>query len=312
MLTAAVRRLLGQPGEAEDPVAPPDDARAKPPGPPDAGARPAAETNLWPADRLAVTNQLWGRGFILPGGDTEILHLIRPLGLTPSSSLVLIGGGGGGPAASIVANTGAWVTNLEVEPTLLAQAKAVVKAASIGNKVKSETWDSRDPQFARGAHHHCMAIEPLRHGGAPEPLIDALTQTVKANGQLVMIDLVADTPLPADDPDAGRWAEREARALRSIPTQNAVTRTMTRLGFDVRVVEDISSRHIRNAMIGWRAALRELEDDQPPPILAAQMIAEAELWLYRVRLLRHKRLRLMRWHAIGRGAAAAGRSPGRR
>jgi hypothetical protein len=39
----------------------------------------------------------------------------------------------------------------------------------------------------------------------------------------------------------------------------------------------------------------------PSPRDAAQLVQEAELWLLRMKLLRARRLRLVRWNAIGRG-----------
>jgi hypothetical protein len=76
-----------------------------------------------------------------------------------------------------------------------------------------------------------------------------------------------------------------------------------RLGFDVRIVEDISSRHIQQAMMGWRRLVRGLEAERPPLWQTALLVEEAELWLARLRLFRHKQLRLVRWHAIGRGSS---------
>ncbi len=53
-------------------------------------------------------------------------------------------------------------------------------------------------------------------------------------------------------------------------------------------------------MLGWRILLRDLHDNKPTPHQAVQLVAEAELWLLRRRLIRSGRLRMMRWHAISR------------
>jgi 2-polyprenyl-3-methyl-5-hydroxy-6-metoxy-1,4-benzoquinol methylase len=273
-------------------------ARAKPAADP----APKKPKETWPKERMAVTNQLWGDGFTMPGGELETLRLARPLGLSSASSLLLIGAGGGGPAGSIVRNLGAWVTGLEAEPALVEQARALMKRGDIANKAKIEAWDPTQPSFAPRQFHHCLAIEPLRCGGAPEPIMTSLAQTVKHGGQVVMTELVADSPLPIHDPTVIRWAELENRNLKAVPTANGVTRMMTRVGFDVRIVEDISDRHMHNAMLGWRVAVKDLQDYKPPPAIAAQLVAEAEIWLLRVKLIKEKRLRMMRWHAIGKAA----------
>jgi hypothetical protein len=262
----------------------------------------------WPPARLAITNFLWGRGVTIAGGEAEILQLARPLGLSSASSLLLIGGGGGA-ASCIVRGLGPWVTMLEAEAELVAQAKALLKAAEIGGKAKTDIWEPDNPRFARGQYHHCLAIEPLRAGGRPERLMDGLSQGLKFGGQLMMTELAADLPLPAGDPAIARWAQLEGRSPESVPTANALTRAMTRIGFDVRIVEDISDRHRRNVLTGWRTALKTLQEDRPSALTAAHLVAEAELWLLRLRLLRQKKLRLMRWHALSRGPSVQGSAP---
>ena len=72
-----------------------------------------------------------------------------------------------------------------------------------------------------------------------------------------------------------------------------------RMGLDVRVAEDTSQSHIEHAFLGWRVMLRDL-DRKPTRREAVPMIAEAELWLLRRRLIDDGRLRMMRWHAISR------------
>jgi hypothetical protein len=57
---------------------------------------------------------------------------------------------------------------------------------------------------------------------------------------------------------------------------------------------------MEHAMLGWRIMLRDLRDQKPTPHEALQLVAEAELWLLRRRLIRDGRLRMMRWQAISR------------
>jgi len=80
----------------------------------------------------------------------------------------------------------------------------------------------------------------------------------------------------------------------------AVTRMLARVGLDVRVTEDISQRHVEQAILGWRLMTRDLLDHKPNRQEAAELVREAELWLLRRRLIRDGRLRMMRWHAISR------------
>ena len=53
------------------------------------------------------------------------------------------------------------------------------------------------------------------------------------------------------------------------------------------------------AVIGWKDTLNQLKN-KPSPSEAGRLVAAAELWLARVKLLQDKKLRLLRWHASGR------------
>ena len=85
-----------------------------------------------------------------------------------------------------------------------------------------------------------------------------------------------------------------------MPSELAITEALGRLGFDVRIVEDVSRREMLNAMQGWRVAVQAMAGARPTLRQVAVVVREAELWLARFRLMRAGRLRLVRWqHAIG-------------
>jgi hypothetical protein len=105
--------------------------------------------------------------------------------------------------------------------------------------------------------------------------------------------------LDPDDPLVAAWQRLDGRRLDRLPAEITITRALGRLGFDVRLVEDVSHRHMQQSVTGWREAVRGMEQAKPSRREAAQLIREAELWLLRIRLFRSRALRLVRWHAIG-------------
>lgn len=303
MLAPAMRNWFGRASSSAPPPPPLVDSllATAPPMTPDAPSR-AVRPLSWSRDRLDVSDALWGEGYQFPGGEIETLRLAKPLGLSAASSLLLLGAGGGGPACSIATKLGVWVSGFETDPGLIDAAQTRIGRAKLGKRAQVDVWNPAEPELTRHFYHHGLALEPLR-GSMPEPTLAAISAAIKPGGQLMMIETVADAPLDPSDPDIARWAMLEGRDPTALATEVAITRVLGRLGFDVRVVEDISRRHMDQAMLGWRTQVRDIEDVRPSRRQAALIVGEAELWLVRMRLFRAGRLRLVRWHAIGRGSA---------
>jgi hypothetical protein len=189
---------------------------------------------------------------------------------------------------------------MESDPALIAAAQGFVSRAELNRKVRIEAWHPDKPFFQIKGFHHILALEPL-HGAQPEPILDALAKGLKPGGQLVLTGLAAAEPLSATDPTVARWAKLEQHDPAAILAPKAISRMLARVGLDVRIVEDISQRHMDQVMLGWRVLVRELsDDDKPDRVVAAHLVAEAEMWLLRRRLIREGKLRLIRWHSISR------------
>jgi len=253
---------------------------------------------LWSPMRLEVVEALWGDGFQFPGGEAETLRLVTPLGLSAASSLLLVGAGSGGPPCSVAGEMGVWVTGYESDRDLLHAAAEHTLHSKVAKRTRIEAWDPEAPHFERGYYHHGLALEPLREGKLEQTLA-AMAEGLKPLGHLVMLQTVADKALNPADPVVAAWQRLDGRPVERLPSEASVTRALGRLGFDVRIVEDVTRRHIHQAVAGWREAVRGMEQVKPTHREAAQLVKEAELWLLRIRLLRSRSLRLVRWHAIG-------------
>ena len=263
-----------------------------------AASLPEGTENVrWSPARIRLASVLWGDGYQFPGGEGETLQLARPMGLSAASSLLLVGAGAGGPPCSIANNLGGWVTGYEADPDLLSAATERSIRGGFGRRAQIETWDPAQPFFERNQFHHGLALEPLS-AGQPEPTLAAVSMALKPGAQFALLATVADNPLDGGDPLVAAWRRLEGHRLDLVQSEVTITRVLGRLGFDVRIAEDVSARHMRQVVIGWRRAIRAMQATKPGPREAAHLIREAELWLLRIKLFRAGMLRLVRWHAI--------------
>ncbi len=267
---------------------------------------PPARALLWPPSRLAIAEELWGSGYLTPGGASEVLRFVAPIGLSAASTLLLLGAGAGGPAQTLAADRGVWVAGFEAEPELaeIAARRIQRAGAALAKRATIAEWNPAAPHFPARLAHHALALEAIRDATVA-PVLAGIAGALRPHGHVVLVETVAAVPLDPDDPAIAAWCRLEGRRP-AVPEPDAVTRGLTRLGFDVRVVEDVSARHMRLAILGWRHFVRMMARERPGAERAAAVVAEAELWTRRIRLMHAGRIRQMRWHGIGPGGGGPG------
>jgi cyclopropane fatty-acyl-phospholipid synthase-like methyltransferase len=272
-------------------------AKASVPAP--AAAHPAAKAGsaeITLEDRLAVLTALWGEGFIGPGGEEEALRLAKPLGLTSSHSLLHLGAGLGGGTRAIAKASGAYVSGYELDPALAREASAAAAKAGMAKRAAVEVLDPKLPAIRSAYFHHALAQEALWPLADKQPVLANLVQAVKPGGQLMVTDLVRTDNDPTDAAWTA-WAVLE-RTPPHLGTERQIGRTMLGQGLDIRIVEDVTQRHITQALAAWMNRVTILRRAKPTPRQAALLVREAELWLRRCRLMQEGRMRMLRWHAI--------------
>jgi hypothetical protein len=269
-----------------------------PPVAPDPGAAPAPRPKRWPPTRVAAVETLWGAGFNGPVGPAETLRLVTPLKLNADTKLLLMGGGPGGPACAIAGESGTWITNFEADGELAVLARERVGAHRCAERIIVQAWNPQNPDFGLRASDHALLVEALA-GADPVPALDSLASSLRPRSQIVMTEMVMDQAAPVGDREFAAWCRLENRQT-CLPRGDDITAALTRLRYDVRVVEDISAAHVSAALAGWRNAVKTMgEGPAPSPAAASVVVTEAELWLLRIRVMRRFGFRLLRWHAIG-------------
>ena len=304
-----LRQAMGAP---DDEVALPGNDRPPLDGVMPVAALPASGLSAGAADPFAIRDMICGPGHMLPGGAEEAQWLARPLGLSEKTTLLLLAAGRGGEAAAIAAGFGTWAEAYEADHDLLALCEARLQREQLTRRVHAQPWHPAVPWFKPRAATHALALMPLR-GIAAGPGLHALAGALRPGGNLVLLELVADRPLDPSEPAVAAWIRAEQRPP-PLSSGAEITQSLVEAGFDVRVVEDEGQRHRRHVLAGWQRLMAA----GPAPLreARARVLAEAELWMQRLRLMEMRRLRLVRWHAIlaarppGLGeAAASGEAP---
>jgi hypothetical protein len=160
-----------------------------------------------------------------------------------------------------------------------------------------QPWDPAAPAFRPRFHNHALSIEALRSGADPAALIRAIADGLKPEGQLVLLETVAEPP-PANLATVfRRWQALDGRAGPP-PRRNTVERALQSAGFTIHVAEDGGARTSAIATERWSRLIGSLKGDDrlADRAAAATLVTEAEAWLIRHRLLAAGLVTLCRWH----------------
>ena len=100
---------------------------------------------------VTAIEQIWGDGFLAPGGEGNVANLVR--GIDVAGKRILdIGCGIGGPACALVEKHEARVVGTDLEPALLRRSRARIRERDLGSRidlihVASGPFPFRDESF---------------------------------------------------------------------------------------------------------------------------------------------------------------------
>ena len=299
LLRTVADRLAGLPADAlpaPASLAPPPRPVAPVPGMPPEMSTAAPTAGTIALARAGWADRLWEDGCLLPGGVAEIQRLSGLLPLSPATTLLLVGRDGGGAAATIIGQRGAWVAAHQQDAAVAERMQHRLR--SFGRRAAVLPWQPEAPAFRRQYHHHALALEPTAGGGSLATLLPALAAALKPDAQLVLLDIVSGPTAAAHRPALDRWLALEGRPVQP-PGRQAAEAAIQSAGFQLHVAEDAGSRQCAAVTEGWSRLIGGLRGrpERTPRSEALALIAEAELWLLRHRLLTAGAIGLFRWHA---------------
>jgi cyclopropane fatty-acyl-phospholipid synthase-like methyltransferase len=227
-----------------------------------------------------------------------VLALARPLGLTPSATLLDVSAGLGGPARVIAETHGVSVWGLERDPMLASLGMAMSVAVRLGRRVPIGVYDPEGFNLALAQYDAVIGREATYTVRDKERFLRVLMQGLKPQGALLLTEFVLDRsvgdrqqlaawgPLPGYPPYL--WTlERYEDCLRS-------------LGFALHATEDISADYRARVVAGWTRLARMPELRLRPRAHLLPILEEAERAMRTVEALDSGALKLVRIEADAR------------
>ena len=281
--------------------APADEAPSAEPAPaPEAVEAPPAEIPPLEHPYVKVAQQIWGEGFIRPGGAEAILTLVKPFALDPSMTVMDFGAGLGGGTRAVSDEFNVWVNGFETDPILAAggQELSVKKGAK---KAGVELCTVQEFQPKPATYDCIYSSEALYTVPEKEKLLAIFERALKARGQISITDFVRAPGVKADDPRLADFVTRTGK-----PTQfwlnDDYLGKMKALKFDVRVDEDLTETYRATIIESWVNFTQDAAGTAYAKTHPDELVSEVSLWTKRVAALDSGALQLRRFYAIKMGS----------
>ncbi len=268
------------------------------------GAQVVEASRDWPADRIEILEALWGEGFVTPLDGAALAGLCAPLELDSNNSLLLLGAGLGGAARTLAADTGVWVTGMELSEELADLAMKRSIDAGLTKKAPVSPVDPDSLEIRPRSFHHVLAEDFLYMVKDKKRLLEQLGIGLKPGGRLVLIDLVR----------GAAAAEEAFRLWRGVEGGDAdpasgrdLRAALTEAGFAIEEETDFGERYRRAVLTGWLRFVSTLEKGKVERRRATYILRECEYWLRRLAALDEGSLRVVCVMAVKQDDGGAGK-----
>jgi cyclopropane fatty-acyl-phospholipid synthase-like methyltransferase len=241
------------------------------------------EPRIWSPTRLKIVQDVFGDGFIEPGGVSFARKLLAPADADPSKTILDLSIGLGGTAVAIVREHEVWMEALDPESRLVDRAREFVRSNMLSRRINIKPVDYAT--FSPKSEKYDVMYSRDRLFTTPHKsrIISQIGTALKKNGKFLVIDyMVASHDNAA--PEYQNWIAAEPE--RAVPwTEARYLEAFTGAGLKLRASQDFSPQYIEQIESGWHKMLRDLEANEIDRAYVNALIREGELWLARSRAL---------------------------
>lgn len=170
----------------------------------------AAGGELYHSRAVAMLQAVWGEGFLSPGGPEEVARLVGDADLSGLAVLDIGCGAGGIDLALVRAHGAGYVTGVDVEDTVLANARALVARAGLEARIGLAKVAPGPLPFPPGSFDVVFSKDSIVHIAGKHALMREVYRVLKPGGRFIASDWLIGHDGP---PSAAMSAYIEAEGL---------------------------------------------------------------------------------------------------
>ncbi len=238
-----------------------------------------------PEQFTAVRNELWGGGFLEPGGPEATRKLFKEFNINSRQPVLDLTAGLGGTALLLVQDHNLWMNALEPNAALADQARRMVQQCNLSDRLPIEDVDlEKVSHITDNKFHLIYTRERLFAVSEKIKLLTAAAKGLRDDGRLVITDYLLSQPDGLDSEALKSWTGSEVTTPHPW-TLERYTSTLEQCGLKVISCKDQTKSYCENVLHAWRRLLRSFETDGAIGEWGDALLAEGELWMKRLQAL---------------------------
>ncbi|MGE4218075.1 MAG: methyltransferase domain-containing protein [Alphaproteobacteria bacterium] len=258
---------------------------------------PTDPANWWSPERVEIHGNLWGSGYLEPGGADRVLALVKPLALTNQMTVLDAIAGLGGGMRTIVREYGNWMTGLEPDARLAELGMASSGDSKLANRAPVHAYDTARMDLPDRKFDAVLMRDRGFQIKEKRRLLASIRKALKPGGYLILTDLaLADTAAPNMSP-VSAWLRAEV--IKAEPWAVRDYRyALEETGFEIRQFEDDSDFYRNASVEGWKMFMKILQKQQGlSRTYVSTFLQEADIWQKRLKAIDAGQVRFLRVHA---------------
>ncbi len=255
-----------------------------------------AEKHTWDSARVQLVQDVWGEGFSSPGDADYLIEMLKPFALTPAMSVMELGAGLGGASRVMAEHFGVWVTAFEADRVFAEAGAELSTMSGLAKKAPIAAFDPENFEFKEMSCDCIYSKESFFTVKKKKELLGVIGDALKDRGQFLFTDFVKAEEVKDDDGMA-EWQASEP-VMPHLWSVKDYDMALSRQKIEIRITEDITDNFRALITKGWADYLASASHSGVNEEMAATLVAEAELWARRAKVLESGDLRVCRIYGL--------------
>lgn len=243
--------------------------------------------------RVSVMDILWGKDNSFPGNASFTIKLFNPEMLNSKSMVLDLSSGLGACARTMTTESFAKIDVIQNDKNLLPFLAKSIKEHELTQFISILKEDMNAIKLAKVKYDFIYGRECFFKIKNKQRAFEQCADSLKTNGRFVFTDFVLEKDM-SSYAVFKNWSEQERSAVYPTTMANYL-KMFDGLGFKAGPVEDYSEEYIDHVNTAWLNFKKYVSYTELDERFMNVMLLEGDIWLSRVRALRSKKLRLLRF-----------------